>query len=169
MKYQLGISGEIVSFFLEFDHAWDAGKARERERERETGKPFFSPSPITASCLPGIPGSILRAQACRHGNTPGKLNIHRSSEIERQHLTILFHSAVQSVSEKFCVRKKKISMWKSFNFFAGSRPEPKVRNLNSPTPLMLLYLFGVMCSSFKIVVWRIFAAIFPPLMLYTIC
>lgn len=107
MKYQLGISGEIVSFFLEFDHAWDAGKARERERERETGKPFFSPSPITASCLPGIPGSILRAQACRHGNTPGKLNIHRSSEIERQHLTILFHSAVQSVSEKFCVRKKK--------------------------------------------------------------
>lgn len=44
MKYQLGISGEIVSFFLEFDHAWDAGKARERERERD-GKTLFLPLP----------------------------------------------------------------------------------------------------------------------------
>lgn len=44
MKYQLGISGEIVSFFLEFDHAWDAGKARERERERREN-PFSPPPP----------------------------------------------------------------------------------------------------------------------------
>lgn len=106
MKYQLGISGEIVSFFLEFDHAWDAGKARERERERD-GKTLFLPLPHHSLLSSWYSGSILRAQACRHGNTPGKLNIHRSSEIERQHLTILFHSAVQSVSEKFCVRKKK--------------------------------------------------------------
>lgn len=168
MKYQLGISGEIVSFFLEFDHAWDAGKARERERERD-GKTLFLPLPhhsLLSSWYSRINIESTSLSPWQHTREAEYTPELRDRETTSHHTISLCRSVCE---RKILCQKKKISMWKSFNFFAGSRPEPKVRNLNSPTPLMLLYLFGVMCSSFKIVVWRIFAAIFPPLMLYTIC